>query len=127
MGLRVVALLDEQRMRDGVVIQTGDVPERELQPCRRLAVWAEEGASLRGMLIRPHSYMEGTFDRRHGTFDLHIHAVACSTNNHETVRFCKPNSGLIVFAGRSKPLGELRHREEVPVRRAGWIVQTLQK
>ena len=65
MSLRVVALLNEHRMRDGVVVQAGDVPEAERQVYRRLPVWTEKGAILGGMLVGTQSHMEGPLDGRH--------------------------------------------------------------
>ncbi|MGD0939116.1 MAG: hypothetical protein ABR905_05330, partial [Terracidiphilus sp.] len=45
MGLRVVALADEHGMRDGVVVQTGNVPELERQVCSGLSIWREASRS----------------------------------------------------------------------------------
>ena len=47
MGLGVVALLDEHGMRDGVVVQTGDVPERKGRSGGGLAVGRVERAVSR--------------------------------------------------------------------------------
>ena len=127
MRLCVVALLNEQGMRDGVVVQTGDVPQRERQVCRGLAVWRVKSAVLGGVLVGTHAYVESSLDGRNGALDLHVHAIARAANDREAVRLRETNHGVIVFLAGTKPFGELRHGEEMPVGGAGRIVEFLQK
>ena len=127
MGRCIVALLDEHRMRDGVVVQTGDVPEVERQVRRRLAIRGIEGAVLGGVLIGAHAHMEGSLDGRNGAFDLHIHAIACAADYAEAIHLREANDRVIVFLAGTKLRGKLRHGKEVPVGGAGRIVELVQK
>ena len=85
-GFGVVALADEQRVRDGVVVEAGDVPELEGQIGGGLAVGRVEGAVLGRMLVGPHAHVEGSLDGGDGAFDLDVHAVAGAADDGEAVR-----------------------------------------
>jgi hypothetical protein len=88
----VVALLDEQGMRDGVVVQAGDMPERKRQAGRGLAVRRVENTILGGMLVSKHVYVESRLYGRNRTFDLHLHAIACTANYGKAVGFRELNT-----------------------------------
>ena len=126
-GLRVVALLHKHRMRNGVVVQTRDMPQRKRQIGRRFAVGRIEGAVLSGVLVGAHVHMERRLDGRNRALDLHLHAVARSANHLKPVGLRKMNHGVIIRLGRSKPFSELPHTEKVPVGGAGRIIDILQK
>ena len=86
-GGGVVGLLDQQRMRVGVVVQAGHVPEVEGEVHGGFAVGSEEGAVLGGVLIGEHVDVHGTLDGKDGSFDLNFHAVAGAAGDGEAVLF----------------------------------------
>jgi hypothetical protein len=71
--------------------------------------------------------MEGFLNARHWSRDIHVHAIARSSNHRQAVCLGETNHGVIIFLARTKPVGELLHRQELAVGRAGRIVEVLQK
>ena len=125
--LGVVALLDVERMRDGIVVQTGDVPERERQVGAGLAVRPVEDAILGGMLVGQQVHVEGRFDGRNRSLDLHLHAIARSANHGESMLLNVTHDCVILFLRGAKPRRELGRRQEVPEVRDGRAVQVGQE
>src|SRR3974377_2167159 len=76
MSLRVIALLYQQGARDGVIVQSRNVPQREGKVCRWLLVGRIEDAIFRGMLIGSHGDMESGFDSPNRSANLDFHSVA---------------------------------------------------
>ena len=67
---RVVTLFDEQRTRDGEVVETGDVPEVEGQVYGRLVIGSVEGAALVGVAVGAHADAERGLDGGDRATDL---------------------------------------------------------
>src|ERR1017187_10975222 len=79
-GLGVVALPDEHGMRDRIVVQTRDMPQRERQAHRWLPVRSIERAVLRWGPGDIHAHIEGLLDCRHRALHLQIPSIAGAAN-----------------------------------------------
>src|SRR5580698_6767728 len=114
MGLRVVTFLDVQRMRLGIVVQTGDVPQLKRQVHCRLPVHRKECAAFGGVPVDIHVYMEGSLDIRHRTCKPKISAVEGPADDLKAARFRESNQGIpILLAGTESGRNFLRHKELV--------------
>ena len=71
--------------------------------------------------------MESGLDGRNGTLDLYVHAIARAAHDRKAVGLRESNHGGIICLAGSKLCGKLRHGEEMPVDKAGRIVEFLQK
>ena len=92
-----------------------------------LPVRSIEGAVFGGVLVDAHGHMEGCLNGRHRAGDIQVHAIAGSAHHRKAVGFGEMNSQRHSPPGWGQTRGELFHREELAVRRAGRIVEFLQK
>ncbi len=126
-GQRVVAPPHEHGMRNRVVVQARNMPERKPESGRGLAVGPVEGTILGGVLVAKHSYMEGPLDRRNRTFDLHLHAVAGASGNGKPIALRILDHRVIIRDGWAEPFGELRDGQEVPIGGTAWVIDLSEK
>src|SRR5271169_4743825 len=91
MGLRVVAFLDVQRMRLGIVVQTGDVPELKRQVHGRLPVHRKECAAFGGVPVDIHVHMKGFLDICHSACKPKISAVEGPADDLKAIRSRESN------------------------------------
>src|ERR1700733_8831180 len=110
-------------MGNGIVIQTGNVPERERQPNRRFAVRSKECPVFSAMLVDSHAHTEGSLYGRNGTFHLKIHSIAGAANNSKAVRRSITGQRVVVFLAWTELRRKLRYCEETAEGRAGGIVE----
>src|SRR5580704_3689302 len=113
-------------MRDRIVVKTSDVPELNRQKWRGFAVRSEESAIFSGVLINAHGDMQSSLNIFNRAAYVHVQTIARGTNDSKAVRFGEMNDGVIIFRGRTKPLGEFLHGEELAIREARRIVEFLQ-
>ena len=71
--------------------------------------------------------MEGFLDVCHRTRDIYVHAISGSSHHRKTVRLRETHHGVMILLAGTEPAGELFYRQELVVRRAGRIVEFLQK
>ena len=64
--LHARASVNEGGLRNGVVVQAGNVPEPEREIQRGFAIGRIEGAVFGGVLVEAHGHMEGRLDAGHG-------------------------------------------------------------
>ena len=79
------------------------------------------------MLVDPHGHVEGLLNVLHAPLDLHVHAIARGADHREAVGLRKTNHGVIILLAGTKPLCKLGHREELPVRGTGRIVEVVKE
>ena len=114
-------------MGDGVVVKSRDVPERDGQIHLGLSVGRKECAAFSGMLVVVHVDVEGALNVLDRPRYMHVEAIGRAAADREAVRQRPIDHGIVVLLRGTKPLSELRHGEELPVRGAGGIVQLLQQ
>ena len=122
----VVALFHEQGMRDGEVVEAGDVPESEGQVGRGLAIRAVKGAIFGRVPIGVHGDVEGAFYRGNGAFDLHIHAIARTAGDGEAARREVAYDGFIVLFGGAEHGSEFGGCEPVAIGGTGGVVELVE-
>src|ERR1700691_1436355 len=112
---------------DGVVVESGDVPELEGQVDGGLAVGREEAAVLSGMLIRAHGNVEGLLDGGDGSCDVEVDAIGRGGDDGEAVLPGEIDDGVVVVLGGAEFRGELIDGEEATVRGTGWVVEIVEE
>ena len=127
MGFCEVALCNQSRLRDRVVIQTGNVPEGEGQVGGGLTVWRVEVAFLCGVLIAFDLDVERFVDGRDRASDDYVHAIAAAADNRELIFLGELEDGLIVFLAGAEAVGKLRYGDESPVGWGGGIVECFEE
>ena len=78
-------------------------------------------------MIETHFYVQGGLDGRDRALELDVHGIAGATGHGKAVGFRETDQGVIILLAGAEPLGELLDREELPVGRAGRIVELSQE
>src|SRR5271168_1987315 len=112
MSLGVVALLNEHRMRSGVIVQAGDVPETERQVYCRFAVRRIKRASLRGVLVGAQIHVESFFDARYCADEPQVHGITGAAGNLKAAGFRERHQRVPFFLAGSESCRELLRREK---------------
>ena len=86
------------------------MPQLDREVGRGLPVWSKESAVFDGVLVEPHSQMEGGLDVRHRSGDIQVHAIAGGADHGKPVRLGEANGGVIILLAGTEPRGELLHR-----------------
>jgi hypothetical protein len=114
-------------MRDGEVVQPGNVPQRERQIHGGLTVRTIKDSVFGGVLVGEHIHMEGRLNGRDRAFNLNFHAIARAANHSEAALLNISHHGVVIGLRGAKPGGELRRSKEVPVVGDGRAVEVGQE
>ena len=125
MGFCVVALLDVQRMRPGIVVQTRYVPKLEGKVYGGLAVHRKECAVFGEVVIGPHGHMESLLDVRHRAGEPQVPFFSGSVDYFKATRLRESNQSVPILLAGSEPRCKLLRRKELVVGGAGGILNFL--
>ena len=117
----------QQAVRNGIVIQPRNMPQRERQVGRGLGIGSVEDAVLGGVLVGQELHMERALDGRHGTLDLNVHRVARAARDGESIAYGELHHGVILRLARTKLRGELGGRHKLVEQRAAGVIDLAQK
>ena len=104
--LCIVQAVYDHRVRNRIVVETGNMPQSERQVGGGFAIRTIEGSVLGGVLVDHHAHMEGRLDGRNRALDLHIHAVARTADHCEPVRLNILNDCIIILLRGAEFFGE---------------------
>ena len=79
------------------------------------------------MHVQPHVQLESILYIRHRSCHVQVQAIARNTDYRKAIGFRETNRGIVVFLSGAEACGELIHGKVVAVRRAGGIVEFLEK
>src|SRR5262249_43470889 len=124
-GLHLLSYTPHLGLRNGIIVQTRNVPELEREIDHRFPVGRKEGAAFCRMLIYTHGYMESFLNRCYCALQLHVPAFTRAFHYLETIGLRELNQRIVVLLARTKSCRELLRRDEVAIVGAGWIVDIL--
>jgi hypothetical protein len=114
-------------LRDGEVVEAGDVPELEGKVDGGFAVGCEEGAIFGRMLPGAQGDVEGLLDGGDGAGDVEVDTIGRSGDDGEAVFIGEIDDSAVVVFGGTELRGELFDGEEVAVAGAGGIVEIVEQ
>src|SRR5579872_55450 len=114
-------------MRNGEVVESRHVPERERQVHGGFAVRSVEDAILGRMLVGHQRDVKGRLDRGYRSSDLNLHAIARASDDRQAMGQHVADDRVIVVLRGAKPRGELGRSQEMIVVWDGSAVQLGEK
>ena len=114
-GLGSRGAVRESGARNGVVVETRNVPELEREIDGGLAIGRIEAAVFGRVLIQIHLDVEGFFDGRDGRGEANIHGIARAAGHREAAGFRELDERVIVFLAGAEALGEFFYGDEVVI------------
>ena len=119
--------LRDHGMRNGIVVQAGNMRHGNAQIERRFAIRRIKDAVLSGMLVVPHPHIECLLDLRNRAADGHNHPICGRAGDGKSIGLGKIDYSLVVLCSGAELLSELINAEEMAVIGAGWIVEPAQQ
>ena len=116
-------LIEAGRMRDRIVIQARDMPQREREIDRGLLVGCVKSAIFGRVLVLSHFHVKSALHRRDRAGHINVQPVDRSADHCEPVLLKVRNHGVVIVLSGTELTRELFHCEELMVGRAVGVIE----